>query len=384
MLHETEQKLQSVTHELSELRRGLDEAVIVSISNLKGEIIYANPMMCKVTGYSMEEVIGKNHRMFKSGHHPRSFFRDLWETVVCGKVWKGEIMNKRKDGSYFWVDTTIVPFVNSDGRPYQFMSFRKDITERKLAEERANKERATREYAGRLAAIGEMAAYIAHEIRNPLAAILLRTQLTKRSDGGNELHSSLDQIERLAHRIEKIIDGVHLFSRDGGNDPFESVNLSRLVRETLEMINDRFEKEGIQLIVDSVPTGVQVNGRPAQLSQVLLNLVANAFDAAQAQEKKWVRLSIRQTHDCVRISVSDSGTGIDSELASQIMRPYFTTKAVGKGTGLGLSISKRIAEEHGGSLTIDTEAENTTFIVTLPIIENQKSRKVNQRFTSAR
>jgi PAS domain S-box-containing protein len=367
LLHETEERLRMTALELSELRKGVDEAVIVSISNLRGEIIHANAMMAKITGYPLDEIIGKSHRLFNSGFHTRAFFKDLWDTVLCGKIWKGEIRNKRKDGSFFWVDTTIVPFADRAGRVYQFMSIRKDITDRKLAEERAEKERASREFAGRLAAIGEMASNIAHEIRNPLGAIIMRADLTKLDlDPGSENAKAMDQIIRLGHRIDKIINGVRMLSRDGSGDPFEQTPLSSLITETLEMLAGKFENSGVQVRAREVPQDIHIRCRPVQISQVLANLINNAFDAVQGRTEMWIELKVEKSGERVMISVSDSGGGIPPEIEDKIMQPYFTTKPLGKGTGLGLSISREIVAAHGGELKIDKTNPHTTFLIELP------------------
>lgn len=372
-LSETEEKLRMTSHELQELKAGIDETMIVSITNIRGEIIYANKMMTKITGYSIEEVIGKKHNIFKSGHHESAFYKNLWKTLLRGEIWRGEIKNKAKDGSFFWVDTTIIPFVDANGDVYQFMSIRKDITERKRIEEQAEREHANREYAGRLTAVGEMAANVAHEIRNPLAAILLRIQLANRAAAHSQnvpqdlFQKTNGDIERLVHRIEKIIDGIRLFSRDGRGEPFEKVQLSNLIHETLDYFGAKFEKAGISLIVDQIPSTIHIKCRSIQLSQVFLNLLNNAFDAVQGLSEKWVKISVFDSCNEAVIAITDSGNGIPAELNEKIMRPYFTTKPVGKGTGLGLSISNEIVRAHHGTLTMDPTKPNTTFIVSIPI-----------------
>lgn len=368
LLNQTEERLRTTSKELSELRRGIDAAMIVSVSNLKGEIIHTNEMMSKMTGYSINEIVGKSHRMFNSGFHPRSFFKDLWETVTCGRIWRGEIKNKRKDGAFFWVDTTIVPFFDCDGRVLRFMSFRKDITDRKTEEERSDKERAAREYAGRLAAVGETASNIAHEIRNPLGAILMSAELTRMEPGASQdAVEGMKKVEKWATQIKKIIEGVSLLSRDASSDPFESVAVVKSIRDVVDIVKARVAKENIQILVDPIPEDLRIKGRSVQIFQVLMNLVNNAADAIQGQSEKWVRIGVQRSDGFVKILVKDSGDGIPAELTDKIMKPYFTTKAVGKGTGLGLSISKEIINAHGGRLYLDTSAKNTSFVIELPL-----------------
>ena len=147
-----------------DLRYALDQSAILATTNVKGDIIFANDRFCQISGYTREELLGRNHRVLNSGLHPVDFFKDLWRTIASGQVWRGEIRNRKKTGEFYWVDTTIVPFLDAQSKPYQYVSIRYDITERKQSEARL------REQAS-LAQLGRMAAVVAHEVRNPLAGI---------------------------------------------------------------------------------------------------------------------------------------------------------------------------------------------------------------------
>src|SRR5215213_8872414 len=159
-----EAALERSEKELADIKFALDESAIVAITDQRGVINYVNDKFCEISGYSREELLGQDHRIINSGYHPKEFIRSLWRTIAQGQIWRGELRNRAKDGSFYWVDTTIVPFLDDRGKPRQYLAIRSDVTQRKAAEAQLMNQAA-------LAQLGQLAAVVAHEVRNPLAGV---------------------------------------------------------------------------------------------------------------------------------------------------------------------------------------------------------------------
>jgi C4-dicarboxylate-specific signal transduction histidine kinase len=225
--------------------------------------------------------------------------------------------------------------------------------------------------ASKMAALGEIAAGVAHEINNPVSSISLTSHLmsTLSKTGGLDpeaIQAHTSRIKAGVQRIATIVSELKDFSRDSAHDPFVSVPVAKIVHETLDLCSARFAIKGIKLDLGDFPSEWLIECRASQISQVLLNLLNNAYDAVSGLDTRWVRLEGREVDDTIEISITDSGTGIEQEIVKKIMAPFFTTKPPGVGTGLGLSISSNIVTDHGGELRLDLSCENTRFVVVLP------------------
>jgi signal transduction histidine kinase len=232
--------------------------------------------------------------------------------------------------------------------------------------------------SGKLAALGQMAGSIAHEINTPLATMRLALRQLRRATQ-NEVVDRQVVLERaelmdtIGNRIETIVRSLLAFCHDSESEPFREVTIGKIVSETMVFCSARFRARGIALEVMPDALDTTIVCQPVQLSQVLLNLLNNAYDAVAARPTRWVRIRAVDAGEQLRIYVEDSGAGVPGDVQSKIFEPFFTTKGAGVGTGLGLSISKRIAHAHGGSLSLDTSAAYTSFVVALA--KREQARK---------
>ena len=249
-------------------------------------------------------------------------------------------------------------------------ALRLDIAKRQRAERELAETRQASIQAAKMAALGEMSANLAHEVNNPLTAIRLRAQqlgvlsARGRLDGDGVLKTA-QEIDGIVDRIGHVVAALRFFARQGDEDPLRPENTVSIVNDTVRLCAHRFQMQEIDLEIDAIPSDLYIDCRGPQISQVLLNLLANAYDAVVQRPIRRVRVATEVVNGEVQIAVIDSGPGVPAELVPRIMEPFFTTKEIGKGTGLGLSLSSGIAAAHGGRLTYDRTASETRFVLTL-------------------
>jgi signal transduction histidine kinase len=236
------------------------------------------------------------------------------------------------------------------------------------ADDKLVQARARSAQAAQLVALGEMASGIAHEIRNPLAAIhLAATEVATHPENRDQVVQLGERIQRIVMRAARIIETLRSLARDASNDPFVTTPVARIISDTLELCAKRIAEHGIQLTVGTVPPDLAVECRPVQLSQVLMNLIGNAYDAVATAEERWVRIDVTTDETHLEMSVTDSGAGIPNQVRARIFEPFFTTKSPERGTGLGLSLSAGLVEAHHGTLQIDPDAAHTRFVLRIPL-----------------
>ncbi len=350
------------------------------------ELEFVSDAIERLTGYPVHEFTVSKKRTLGSVLYPDENWtiEKLRNHILeSGRV-ETDIRVLHKSGETLWVHLRARTSIDEVDKGIVVDGILFDITEQKRVADLLMKQQSRMASSARLSALGEMAGGIAHEINNPLAIISLRThqlaQLVKKGHlEAGDIFKITDSIEKTVDRISKIIKSLQIVARESKHDPFEIVSLRSIVNDTLELCLERMKKYGIKIIVDDNIDAIDLECRRVQISQVLLNLMNNAFDALMSLPTRYIRLSARifnsNSNEYVEISVTDSGNGILKENAHKIFQPFFTTKGPGKGTGLGLSISKGMIESHDGFIWLDTDHPTTRFVIVLPRRQMGNSRE---------
>ncbi len=356
-----DEQLTRSIRELEDIRYALDQSAIVATTDVSGRIKYGNEKFCEISKYPREGLLGQDHRILNSAYHPKDYIRELWRTIAQGHVWRGELRNRAKDGTLYWVDTTIVPFLDTHRHPWQYMAIRYDITERKRQEALLREQTA-------LARLGEMAAVVAHEVRNPLAGIRGALQvIASRLPATMAEVGVLKEVVARVDGLNDIVEDLLVFSRQ------RDLRLSRLQLRPLLMSVAAWlaQDESMNAVQGDIEgDGVQIDVDAEQLRLVLSNLLLNAAQAMDRRGRIVISARSVDGHDCV-IAIADEGPGIPEEVRDRIFDPFFTTKT--RGTGLGLPTAKRIIDMHAGSIDVECPPAGGTIVrVTLPIQQNPR------------
>jgi len=420
-------KIHQAHKELSFQQQALDEHAIVSTADVRRVITYVNDKFCEISQYDRDELIGNSHSILKSDIHPDEFYRNLWRTIASGRVWKGNMCNRKKDGTFYWVAATIVPFLNDEGKPYKYIAMSVDITTQKKNEQQLiarNKEiKQTHKeleasqnmmlHTEKLASVGQLAAGIAHEINTPIQFVgdntrflqesfcdLMRLveayeELGKAANEGKALPELIDRAQALSEevevdylaeevpsainqslegveRISKIVRSMKDFSHPG-TDHLENIDLNNSIESTINVSRNEW-KYVAEMNIEFASDLSLVPCYPGELNQVILNIIVNAAHAIEDSREYndplgTITISTKLINEEVEIRITDSGSGMPEEVKKRIFEPFFTTKGVGKGTGQGLAIAYAvIVDKHKGRVTVDSElGKGTTFIIYLPM-----------------
>jgi PAS domain S-box-containing protein len=347
-------------------------AEMMLITDVKGAIQYVNPAFERVTGFTREEVLGRNPRILKSGIQKPAFYEEMWRALTSGKTWRGRMVNKRKDGTRFTEDALISPVFGPGGDIVNYVGIKNDVTAQLALEEQFRQSQ-------KMEAVGRLAGGIAHDFNNMLTVILVRAELArKRLAPDDPLSASLSEIHEAAQRSASLTRQLLTYARRQAVEP-RVLSLNETVGGTLQMLR-RMMGENIELAWIPGAGLWPVKVDPVQVDQLLANLCVNARDAIVDVGKVTIETANvvldeeycrrRPGHvpgDFVRLAVSDSGAGMDKETQAHLFEPFFTTKEVGKGTGLGLATVYGIVKQNEGFIDVYSElGEGTTFKIYLP------------------
>jgi two-component system sensor histidine kinase TtrS len=345
----------------------------VMITDPNGVIEYVNPAFTRLTGYGPEEVRGKTPALLKSGHHDALFYRRLWDTISRGEVFNEELVSRRKDGTLYWEQKSITPLRDATGNIAHYIATGRDVTEQRRTEEEAQLRREQLAHTARVNVIGEMAASVAHEISQPLTAIINYAQGSVRRMRAADIdgHRLLSVFEQITAQAQRAADAILTLRRFVARHRPQRVqaDINSLVKQVVALAAGETRKRGIAIELELSESLPPVSVDDVQIEQVILNLLRNGAEALASAETAARELKVRTAladDGSVEISISDTGPGLPPRLAAKLFEPFFTTKP--DGVGLGLAISRSIIETHGGRIWVTPNTDRgVTFRFTVPV-----------------
>lgn len=366
--------LRERVYEQFELQRAALGAVAngVLITDPTGRILWVNDALCRLTGYTADEMVGRTPALFNSGRHPPEFFRKMWETIGRGMVWEGEITNRKKDGSLCTEEMTITPMRDATGKIRNYIAIKQDITERKIFQQHLAQ-------IQKMESLGRLAGGIAHDFNNLLQAITgFSSMLLTNLSHDDPRREDVLEILQAAHLATDLTRQLLMFGRRSPTS-WDRIQLNETIQSGLKMLR-RLIRENISIETDLDPDLPLILGDSGQIAQILVNLCVNAGDAMP--EGGRLRLSTRKTvfpmdaaaagsveegQPAALLEVSDTGVGIAPEVMEKIFEPFFTTKEPGHGIGLGLSVVYGIVRQHHGHIEVKSRLhEGSVFRIYFP------------------
>ncbi len=336
----------------------------LQITDLNGRMIYVNPAFIQSSGYSKEELLGKNPSIFGSGKNSKKFWKKMWDTINEGKVWVGEAENRKKNGEPFYTQLLVSPILDSEGKIWGFFGIHRDLSEKRMLEKQLI-------HTQKMESIGTLAAGIAHEVGNPLASISALVQVVLRTTDDDFVKDKLGLVRSQVTRISKIIRDLVDFSRPSDYE-LQVININEGIKEAVEIVKVGARAKDLEFILElehDLPLLPLISD---QIQQVFINILINAVDAMSEEKdknkKRQIRISSHLENDKILLKFTDTGPGIEEKNFSKIFEPFYTTKKPGKGTGLGLWVSYGIIKSFQGNIEVDSKpGEYTTFNITLPL-----------------
>ncbi len=335
-IKESEEALTESLKEVSNYKFALDASSIVAIADRKGIIKYVNNNFCKISKYSRKELLGKDHRIINSGYHPKEFIKDLWATIIAGKIWKGELKNKAKDGTYYWVDTTIVPFLDEDGIPFQYLAIRSDITDRKISEEELIKY--TKALADKNTQLVDFCNIVSHNLRAPLVNISMLVDYIEQSKDLEDKVEALVKVKPVVNHLMEIF-----------NELVESLQVKQDTKLKLDKVEPQASLDKVLIgfesqigqygaVITSDFSGAPYFYCPQKyLESIFTNLISNALKYKSPNRNPKITIKTKDLGNAVLLSVKDNGLGINLNVHQKNLfkiRKTFHKHPDAKGFGL--------------------------------------------------
>lgn len=351
--------------ELANYKYALDESSIVGITDQKGKIIYANHNFCKISKYELEEVIGKDHRILSSGYHSKEYISNLWRTISAGKTWKGELQNRAKDGTIYWVDTTITPFLNEQGKPYQFVATRFDITERKKAE--LDLEMQNKELLKTNKELDRFVYSVSHDLRSPLTSVQGLVSIIEDESKEPETLEHVKMIKSSINRLDEFIRKILSYSQNNRTElDLETFPIKKNISDVINSLQNMVHAKGIVFEIDIKEQTPFCSDR-VRFNTIVENLISNAIKYHKLLNSDRI-IQVKGTVDQkkLQLKIADNGIGIAEKYQHKIFDMFYRVSSISDGSGIGLYIVKETVEKLEGSITVHSQINcGTTFEITL-------------------
>lgn len=364
-------------NELSYYKHALDQSSIVAITNQKGIITHVNENFCKISKYSQEELLGQDHRIINSGHHSKEFIKEIWTTIANGKIWKGELKNKAKDSTFYWVDTTIIPFLDQDGKPYQYVAIRSDITDKKKGEEEIKKMLIKAEYQNKQ--LIDFCNIISHNLRAPLVNISMLLDFMEETEKEHEKEEAFQKIGPVVNHINEIFNKLveSLQVKQDLEIQSKKLHFKNTIEKSLIDFQTQIKKYKITIETDcsDAPT---VYYPEKYLDSIFSNLISNAIKYRSPDRNLVIKIKTKQINNNIHLSIEDNGLGINLERhKDSIFKIRRTFHKHPDAKGLGLFMTKTQIDAMNGEIWVESQEQiGSTFFIKIKNQKDEKSKNI--------
>jgi len=350
---------------INKLGSAFNEYALISVTDKDGRITYANDKFCKLTKYSLNELLGQNHRIIKSNYHPDSFFKELWQTIANGKTWYGVLKNKTKDGKHFWTKTIIKPILDFNGIPIEYIAIRVDITELEVAKQELEKTNFQK---------NRFVSMVAHDLGNLLHPILLNTEMLLKSNIDKSQTDSLQEIHTTSEKLKTLLSDLidaHKLDMNKMNFRAIDININDFLKSVFKDHAIMMQEKQIHFIVDAPKQEIHINSDPDRLSQIFTNLIKNSIDFVHAEIGQ-ITIGMKEQDKFVIFYLSDNGIGVAPEQQEALFNDFYQIDENNiekrSGSGLGLSICKDLVSILGGRMWVESKQDvGTRFYFSIPM-----------------